>query len=402
VKHVKLAVASDLHAYDSTSWDMATRPSYIDIAAPHGADGGQLIPSLLDLVANTPLRADFLLCPGDLGHRAHPPSMAHAWKTLQDLARALGAELLVTAGNHDVDSRHNYNYFDAKGFLQALTPPFPLFPDSSFDRFWSRHFVLLRRDDVRFVILNSSAYHGAERADADPEYVHGRVAPSTLRALESELSQDSDPPPLNVVLCHHHPIPHDEHGLGADDIMKGGSELVRLLASGTFGEWLIVHGHKHFPRLTYAQGQTAVVPTVFAAGSLSVALHPEISGIVRNQFYIIDLDVEHVSRHGLQGRFRCWDWSNGVGWLQARADSGLPGQGGFGAHERPRQLATQIAEHFAKRKSIPWPEVVSRFQPVQYLLPRDFATLITELRERQGLRIFFEDGPVPSLMERPK
>ena len=74
-----------------------------------------------------------------------------------------------------MDSRLLYTDHDARGFLQSLTPRFPDRDENVCDRYWSRHFAVLGWTDLRLVVLNSSAYHGALPKNGIPEYEHGRV-----------------------------------------------------------------------------------------------------------------------------------------------------------------------------------------------------------------------------------
>ena len=128
-----------------------------------------------------------------------------------------------------------------------LAPPFPL-PGDLWDRYWARHYAIVDDPNCRLVILNSSAYHG----QTDEEQNHGRVDTFTLEQMKAELLGVSSPK-LNILLCHHHPQQHSEYNLGEDDLMKHGQLLLDTLGSGDIGQWLVIHGHKHHPKITYAQ-----------------------------------------------------------------------------------------------------------------------------------------------------
>ena len=108
--------------------------------------------------------------------------------------------------------------------------------------------------------------------------------------------------------------------------MTNGSLLLELLGSGEFGRWLVVHGHKHHPKLTYASGGAASA-VIFSAGSLSVDIQHELQGHSRNQFYLIDLPLNEIAKGRFVGRIEAWDWTNGRGWIPAGPSSGLPSSG---------------------------------------------------------------------------
>lgn len=333
--------------------------------------------SLFSLVSQEGLHADLLLCPGDLGNKAEPGAVKYAWDFVNRLGIALKVKHTVgTAGNHDVDSRHQYNKFDAKGVLQTLAPPFPVSSEADFHHYWSRHFAILKGTQWRLVTLNSSAFHGAG-AD-EKEYEHGRISEYTLEALERALSseQASD---LNILLCHHHPHQHSELGLGEQDVMKGGQLLLDLLGNSRHGDWFVIHGHKHHPKISYASGTHASTPVVFAAGSLSAILYSQLQTQARNQFYVLEFDTDEIKVRGLVGKFRAWDWAVGLGWIPATQRSGLPAFGGFGNRTASRLIANEIA-NAAKVQSVLWSEICNSCPLASYLLPPDEEAVEHHLR----------------------
>ncbi len=272
---LRFAVASDLHVYEVEG---DNSPSALRVGADETDHLRHPIAALLHLIRSQDLRADALLCPGDLGDRASTAGIQYAWAKLVQLQKAIRAkELFATVGNHDVDSRGKSNKFDPRGFLQTLDPPFPYKTLAISDHYWSRHFAVIERSNFRIVLLNSSAFHGYES-----EHIHGRVSEHTLSALEKALVRSKTPPLVNILLCHHHPMLHSDRKLGDHDTMKQGQELLDMI--NQHSEWIVIHGHKHDPRLSYASGQSSVTPIVFAAGSLTASLYPEIASSARNQF----------------------------------------------------------------------------------------------------------------------
>lgn len=389
VRTIRIAIVSDLHAFEpSTIGPKEPTPSWLAVGQNENSTGQNPIFGIQKLIRDEKLTANYLLCPGDLSHQAHPSATGFAWKAVNDISKQLGAELLATPGNHDVDSRVQHNAYDAKGMLQELNPRFPVSSDADYDRFWSRHFVLLERGYVRFLVINSSAYHGNSVAsNGTPEYQHGRLADRTLNAIEATLDGQRK---LNIALCHHHPIPHEDFRSGATDIMQGGAELIKLLASGSFGEWLIVHGHKHMPKLSYAQATTSIPPVVFAAGSFSAKIHSEIAAVARNQFYILDLNLDDLDMYGLVGKFNSWDWINGEGWKRAQPNSGLPYEGGFGYRERPKIVAKSIFDLFGPELKLPWDNVLQKIPRLAFLSPNDLQLSMTELSNSHSVTVHMD------------
>ena len=369
-KTLRFAVASDLHVFEKPKDPKAADndPSALAIGEDEADSVRHPIAALLKLIEDEKLRADALLCPGDLGDQASTAGIQYAWAKLVQVQKKLKAkDLFATVGNHDVDSRSVRNSHDPRGFLQTLRPNFPCSRVGEVDKFWSRHFVVIDKPDFRIVLLNSSAFHGYEG-----EHAHGRVSEHTLSLLREELSKKPDKT-VNVLMCHHHPMMHSDRKLGDHDTMKQGKELLDMLTDD--GEWFVIHGHKHDPRLSYASGTSSDTPVVFAAGSLTASLYPEIASTARNQFYIIEFPTDEIPTKGLVGTFRAWDWIYEDGFKPATKDSGLPHLGSFGHRENALTVARKAADCFGTGEDIiDWGEIC------EYVLLGSVETIMQNLR----------------------
>lgn len=390
-----VAVVSDLHAY---SEPIANVPSRLNIAAPEDQPNIHPLAGLSKLITDNDLKADLLLCAGDMGDKANPAATKYAWSKLQEIGRNIQAEsIIATAGNHDMDSRHLHNHFDAKGCLQSLMPPFPGFATEELcDRYWSRNFAILEGDSWRLLVLNSSAYHGAGK-DPDKEREHGRVSEKTLCAIKAQLEK-SKTKSLNLLLCHHHPIRNN--GISDKDYseMEGGDGLLQILGCGDFGQWVVIHGHKHHPRVLYSSG-ASTSPIIFSAGSLCAHLYPELATRARNQFYLLEFSIDELTTLGLDvaGDARAWDWIDAMGWQPATLQSGLPSNSGMGcrvssaktfAKDLHAQLASQEEPYFN------WPEVISLKPNLRYVLPSDLKQIVKELQNMGATVTFDEHGNI--------
>ena len=392
---IRIAVLSDLHAYDHVDGEP---PSHLCVLDPEDQLGKHPLAAVEHLIEKESLKCDLLLCAGDIGDKANPGGIQAAWKWLMRLKDKLAARVLAaTPGNHDVDSRYLYNKYDAKGVLQTLSPPYPLpFEDEATnDRFWSRNFVVLDGDNFRLVLLNSSAFHGGK----DKEIYHGRVSAHTLAALRLRLTQ-SAAPLINVLLCHHHPQLHQELDEPDYEVMENGQLLLDMLGELSLGRWLVIHGHKHHPKIAYAPGG-ASAPVVFSAGSFSAHLYPKLSTLVRNQFYLIELPYRRYEDLGFVGSVRAWDWAVGLGWLPAQPQgSGLPHYSGFGSKTDPALIASQIAKRMTSEVSA-WREMRNDLPYIDFLLPRDLADVLEVLSNKHGIAATFgSDGQPQDLGRR--
>jgi hypothetical protein len=321
-----------------------------------------------------------------MGDKASPEGVTYAWNALHKVRSALGATLLAgTAGNHDIDSRYQGDDHDPEHLLKALSPQFPLENEALNDRYWARAYAILDLPLFRLALLNSSAYHGHTATEKN----HGRIDKKTLLSFKRDLLNRS-PRPINILLCHHHPQLHSELDLGADDVMKQGQLLLDFLGSGEVGRWLVIHGHKHHPKITYAAGGSNS-PVVFAAGSLCANLFLELQTRARNQFYLITLSATEIAQRGMVGRVRAWDWASGLGWSPAGNSSGLPAVFGFGCREDVTILAKRIAAH-VKKGVRSWSSVLSTFPELDFLLPQDWQTLESVLSREHRVQILQEGG----------
>jgi 3',5'-cyclic AMP phosphodiesterase CpdA len=266
---MRIAVASDIHAFDPAVEKTAS-PSHLNISEPSTSPMRHPMAGLKKLILDSNLKADMLVCPGDMTDKASTAALIYVWNELHNLKTLLGADrLIATAGNHDVDSRHQYNNFDAKGALQSLLPEFPGLTEQECDRYWARNFVLVEEETWRILILNSSAYHGGGK-DQAKEANQGRVSDRTISAIEAALSK-SESRNLNILLCHHHLFRDNAIHEADYSEMDGADHLLRLFGSATYGQWVVVHGHKHHPKLQYGAGGIAS-PVIFGAGILFTSI----------------------------------------------------------------------------------------------------------------------------------
>lgn len=398
---ISLLIVSDIHASDknlgkddAVSW-FSTLPEYKNSPRTNPFVG---IPQLLK---QENLTVNYLLCPGDLADRAQPAAQTAAWDRLEELKHNTGAQQLIgTVGNHDIDSRLAFSDFDPKTTLQSLTPAFPGLAEADCDFFWSRNFVIRVDGDVRFLILNSCAFHGihsGEARNSHTEYLHGRVSARTIDAILSKL--EGVTPKLNVLLLHHH-IVKNEHITEKDySEMKNGSALIRGLVDSASGPWLIVHGHQHYPDLFYAPG-TAGSPVVLSAGSMSRRLDGALAQRALNQIYHIELPIEQFGSLGCYpcGIVRSWHWTHNVGWnktgFERPENTSVPYRAGFGCRKHPDWWVDEINQRLSSAESdyLYWNDLLGNLPELRYVLPADLRAVLKKLRDLYSIKVVAEDG----------
>jgi 3',5'-cyclic AMP phosphodiesterase CpdA len=399
---LRVAVLSDLHAYDDAL--DPTPPSYLCASSPADITTNPITGLEFLIQSARDIEADLFLCCGDLGDKAHPSAIRYVWEKLNSIKSLLGANhLFVTPGNHDVDSRYKYTDFDAKGFLQTLSPPYPFPIESDNDRFWSRNYLIKTTATYRIVILNSSAYHGhviPRNGEFLPEFEHGRVADRTISALKRELEdlEASDPRHVNILLCHHHPHNHGDIEDNDRSLMEGANRLLELLGSGIVGEWIVIHGHKHRPQISSAASATGSNPIVFSAGSFSARPYAGIDVPMPNQFYVLEfpIDLAVSMQFGLVGTFRSWDWNFKSGWTLSTRSAGLPAKGGFGGRIPRPLLVNKLQAGYERidqsnRSYVKWDELISLVPELAFVLPAELNIFIELLTAKHQFTVF-RDG----------
>ena len=372
---MKLLVISDLHVFSKMEAGKEP-PSYF--AVKNGSatplSSFDIKNEFYEALVKYNIKADYVICCGDIVHKADEDGFSEAWAFVHDVKTRVGAvDALVTAGNHDVDSKYLTSKGSPTEYLKTLVPGFPSSDDREFNAYWARDFYVKETDDVRFLVINSSSAHGYKDEDQ-----HGRLHDRALQEIKKYTCSNGHKC-VNICISHHHPHRHSEHCLGDLDDLKNGQMLLDHLGTAGSGQWLFLHGHKHHPRLNYSQG-SSMSPVVFAAGSFSARLYPEIRNFARNQFYVLDIDITAVKKSKkLVGEFNAWSWFATKGWQPACHGDGLPHTGGFGYREL-WWLANDMKTSLPAGK-YEWSDLASQFPDLRYLIPQDLAHLMHILKD---------------------
>jgi hypothetical protein len=388
---VRILLLSDLHAFAGPTKDGSV-PSYADAKRANPSPGEDALVALKELVTQNNLQVDLVVCAGDLGDKADPTGITYAWASIQSIAAELRCQQSVAVcGNHDLDSRYlaNTDDPDPKGVLQDLNPAFPVNDDDLCDKFWSRNFVTLNGPSphTRLLLLNTSAYHGGKQDEIN----HGRITFRTVerirRALLSEGRRN-----LNVMICHHHPFPHSRLDGRADyEAMRNGQSLLDVLGDPTFGPWLILHGHRHHPRIAFSSGANSP-PIVIGAASFSAKM-----GECANQVHLVEVDNTCSFGYDICGTVTSWTFSYGTGFmLMPKSTNALPGHCGFGFKGNLGGLIQRIHDfiHQSNAAYVEWRSVASAIIEVDYLTPEQFGYFHAEMKAK-GIQLLFDDEGVP-------
>ncbi|MEN2673148.1 metallophosphoesterase [Herbaspirillum huttiense] len=387
---LRIAVITDLHY----SCDHGAAPNRF---VPQCAIGQEIDPmaSLIAMVNKEQLTADLLLCPGDIADRANHEAFKHGWSELKKLRDSLGASRLIAAtGNHEVNSRPSKpektftesvtSTLDPVGLLQEIDDYPTDFSDAPERRwiYWGKGYEIIETDDLCLVVINSCHFHVTM---TESEYERGKIGSVALTCLRKELDAlDLDQRKFRIVLLHHHPIPHEDLNLELGQIeMFAGTKLIEVFEK-TYNDWLIIHGHKHLPRLITAQGASSS-PVVFAAGSFGAALGA-LTLKTKNQFYIIELEasVNAVKRYQQRGRVEAFYWASDDWRASTERAHGLPFGCGFDRNINLSVLGNQVFETVKRLANngqlyVKWSELRDQLKSLDYLMPSHIENLRRDL-----------------------
>ena len=382
---IKLLIVSDLHAIvdpqlkeDSHFFINDGYSEYADV--------------FLKFVKSLNQDIDVMICPGDIANKSDKMAFAAGWKILNNIKEELSIKkLLCVPGNHDHKSRQSEGTFDPKHQLQFQIPPFPLIEHEGCTHFWAWHWCAVKEKNYNAILLNTSAYHGY----AD-ESNHGRVAIEVVNQIIDYIKSDEfEEKPCNFLICHHHPMKMEFAERNYDlEAMEGGDLLLRYLSETNKGSWLTIHGHKHFPEISYASGSTSEPITILSAGSMSAVIHPEIMDRTGNQFYILEIDLEMSKETGrVVGFFETFEWTMLKGWAHSESKY-LPARGGFGSIDTPSNVANNIKKLLDKDNTfLDETELDDALKSVQYFVPNDFRKLLEKL-EALDCQVIVEDNKI--------
>lgn len=335
MKKINFLIVSDLHSTVKDEFKDDSRLIF-NIATQESEHANALIQYVKKLNINI----DYLVCPGDISNKGDTDGFKAGWNFLHKLKSEVNANsLLCVPGNHDHQSRPEEHY-SVIHELKFVKPSFPTENTQLNTNFWGWYWVHQEFENFNIIKLNSSAYHGL-----NDEYKHGRVALETSEQIHEHLknTEKFKEKKFNILLCHHHPIPMDEVDREPDyQVMDGGQHLLQQLDSANVGPWLVIHGHKHFARVSHGMTLRSTAPVIFSAGSLGANLYPKIEERTANQFYVLTVDIEKTEIAGeLVGTFEAYSWNLMNGWHPSQCTH-LPHKGGFGATKKPHTIVREI------------------------------------------------------------
>ncbi|KQS36828.1 metallophosphoesterase [Pedobacter sp. Leaf194] len=370
----KIGIISDLHCHNLDNNDK-TQESYIltDVEVALFQDPNKSFKKFLK--ENPDINVDILLAPGDFANKCDSEGLKLGWNITKELGKLLKAQIIIpNIGNHDVDSRNNFG-LGAFHHIKNLSKDFPFQDPKQNDFFWEKGYIILEQEHIRVVVINTVHNH------VDVESAkNGLISQEAINELEVELAKIDDEK-LNIAMCHHNPIEHSHFGSGSKDFMHNGDELIALLDKFNFD--MIIHGHKHDPRIRYAQGGSNP-PVIFSSGSFSAFKTQLLQGAM-NAFHIISFETDG-GKIG-KGIIDTWFFIPTKGWMQGVKNNYFESRVGFGALVDLKTTANEILLWFQQsgERYCEWTDLLNDFPDLNYVIPSDIEKLKGLLKSKNIL-----------------
>jgi|GEM_PF-3064750 len=392
---ITLAIVSDLHCHEET---FSPKESWLIAGASRKPAGNHPIQALISLIRSDSIRAEVIICPGDLANRVSRVGMMQSWEHLHELKRELNSTLLLTTlGNHDVDCHKKQNA-DPFYIPRNLRETFPAPSEEELKDFWSHGFYLVSGPcSCDFLVLNTVISHTDEATAKRGTFDHERITCLDEILTERTRTISASTFKHRIVVMHHHPLLHSSKRFSSSDVLAFGDQLLSVL--NKHGFQFIVHGHRHEPRITRLSAALND-QFVLAAGSFSAIL-AELSTSTRNLFHIAKLQRETTNNH-LMGEILTWEYNKGVGWRESTSISAaLPHIARF-CSPRPKIdiVAILVACSSSAGSILHSKELNAKFPELGLLLPDELADLCDKLSQK-GIKLVLAANGTPDYLGTP-
>ncbi len=377
-QEITIAILSDLHCHEITS-GKKTRESFLIAGDPRVPSERHPIQSLIDLIDSQELRADVVICPGDLSNKISTVGFQCALQLLNEVKNNFGADdIFCTIGNHDVSSKTSGG--DPFKIAKYIDPNFPFRKREDKNQFWSEGFCMsVIQDKTDFLIINTAHEH-YDTASA----VHGTFETKNIRLLDTYLDA-TKPSPLRIAVFHHHPLLHSFPFYTSRDVLPTGDQLLDVLIKNNFN--IVIHGHRHEPRIRrYSSLGREML--IFCSGSFSAYLN-EIYTVTRNLFHLMTIDFDSNAEVSPLVSLQSWEFNFGYGWNKATFQSaGLPYKTS-GRPKSPPNLQPDLSMFLKSnlKSYIPGDELITAFPSLNNLLPDELTALQNKLLEDEAQKL---------------
>jgi 3',5'-cyclic AMP phosphodiesterase CpdA len=409
MKPLRIAHISDLHVgHENRGLDMC----------PHELKPSEKIGRADDYVAtfeSLVRTAEFkaagpiaMLCvTGDISNRAHAEEFVYADKAIRRIATALELpeqQVFYVPGNHDVhwpvmqmDPKNFWaDYRYAPLLQEGLTFKSRATSTSqgAFDK--PPYFVAWEHANVLVIAVNSAAYDGP-----DSEFHPGAIQQETVDALQTYLkTKTREETQLRLCLLHHHPFPMSEPIPNVPDptLVTNAENFLNVLAEHYFD--LVLHGHKHQPRLKTHLINNAHPFVSMCAGSFSAVLHPLHFDGSSNLFHVVNVHGRDKDSGGIKGNVQSWTHKAGGKWEPSHLLRGIPAVEAFGSQATRTQVRADVKSalesHMKSNPFCRWDDILQIHAHLEHVRADVLHPLMLEVSQELGLDMAGDIGGAPS------
>jgi len=293
---------------------------------------------------------DLLCITGDISNGAHADEFRLADSVIERIAKKLNIpdeSIFFVPGNHDVHwpvmQLAPSDFWEAMKYAPLLqkTLKFHTYLShkkaGAFDE--HPHFVLWDHPKAFVIAINSAAYDGPEVKNHAGIFKQSSVD-ALKQMLQLELPANDER--LRLCLIHHHPIQYSEPSPDAQDvsILTNAENLLNTLTEFKFD--LLLHGHKHHPRLNTHSGNNVQPYVTMGGGSFSATLYPVYYGSLANLFHVININGRNKNTRGIEGSVQTWMFNPKNKWQPSHVKMGMPHTEVFGAHFSPSEIEAKV------------------------------------------------------------
>jgi predicted phosphodiesterase len=386
--YLRIAVISDLHCQkEKNSGKSRLHTQLLDHPIKDNP-----VESLKHIISQEKKIVDYFFVLGDVADKGNLEGFILGVKYIKEIYTLLNADKLIfTIGNHDMHRKVKDDTVQDSEYMMKRTNGFPfLFKDNkSIDAlekdFWAKKYCIVEDDKAITLILNTSCF--MDHVDNLKSLIFDE---SMFESINTDLNQYYSSNKFKIAICHHHPNQHSD--INAEytslDCIDRGDKLIELLKNNNFA--ILMHGHKHFPRLKYDDGFP-----VFCSGSFS-SLENTSNFQEDNTVHFINI---YMDSQGYKGLIETWIYNSIKGWQKSTdMKPRFPVYTGFKKEAIDvTKLVNDIYSHFYSNFkeddmkqyiSIPLNEVALKFEEVDFLTPSQQIVFEGEL-EKHYIEISF-------------
>jgi len=376
---IKIAVISDLHIGEGVyAKDLCP---YSDSAKK--INSSDFIGTFASFISREKIEVDYLIVAGDISEKSRTDEVVKASEVLNNFMGILNVakeKTFFTVGNHDnswddPDSRPSYSAFtDSNNIFKEIDN------NSSHSLFKTPFYTYWENDEI--IVFSYNSAHQDHQGTTPHK---GCIPQAAIKGLDNLFEEKAASSKYKIFVVHHHllqysnPIP-DEPDFS---IMVNAQNLIDLLTKHNFD--LVIHGHKHCPKMRLASTEYHYSLPTISAGSFSKILDTRWNGYVNNQFHVIEIHgKERTSTYGVM---KSWALLAGDGWIPSNSHHGIHHEVPFKPFdylETKNKIINAITLTLEHKTTVTWKEVVEIQKDLIYLRRELLEKVLNDIdRERK-------------------